>query len=103
MAEYEYIEQKTEVSRRAFLGILGAAGAILWSGIYITTDIFQDRNKYIKMRAKGLYKDDTISKIRQSHNNHAVAAMYKEFAQKPLSPLAEKLFHTHYIDRTKLS
>jgi hypothetical protein len=102
MAEYEYVEQKTEVSRRAFLGILGVAGAALWSGLYIATDIFQDRNKYIKMRAKGLYRDDTISKVRQSHNNKAVSAMYRDFAQKPLSPLSETLFHTHYIDRTTL-
>ncbi len=103
MPTYDYVEKKTEITRRAFLGILGVAGAVFWAGAYIATDIFQDRTRYIKMRTKGLYKDDTIAKVRQSHNNQAVMRMYKDFAQKPLGPLSEKLFHTKYIDRSKLS
>ncbi len=102
MANYDYVEKAIKVSRREFLGLTGAGAALLWAGAYVTTDIFVDRTKYIKMRAAGMYKDDVKAKIRQSHNNPAVAEMYGRFAGKPLSPLAERLFHTRYVDRTKL-
>jgi ferredoxin hydrogenase small subunit len=102
MANYDYIEKAIKITRREFLGLAGAGAALLWAGAYVTTDLFVDRNRYIKMRAAGMYKDDAKAKIRQSHNNPAVADMYGRFAGKPLSPLAEELFHTHYVNRAKL-
>ncbi|HEY3423243.1 MAG TPA: iron hydrogenase small subunit [Negativicutes bacterium] len=102
MAHYDYVEKAVKVSRREFLGVVGVAAAVLWTGAYVATDLIQDRTKYIKMRAQGIYKDDVKSKIRQSHNNPAVGDVYKKFAQKPLSPLAEELFHTKYVDRTRI-
>lgn len=102
MAQYDYIEKAVKVSRREFIGIVGVAGAILWTGAYVATDLVQDRTKYIKMRAQGIYNDDVKSKIRQSHNNQAVTDVYEKFAKNPLSNLAEELFHTKYVDRTKL-
>jgi len=100
--DYDYVEKAVEVSRREFVGILGVVGAVLWTSAYVATDLIQDRTKYIKMRAQGLYKDDGKSKVRQSHNNPAVTEMYKNFAGAPLSSLSEELFHTRYVDRTKL-
>ncbi len=102
MARYDYVEKAVKVSRREFLGVMGVAGAMLWGGAYVASDLIQDRNKYIKMRTAGLYQDDKKSKVRQSHNNAAIREMYQKFAGKPLSPLAEELFHTHYVNRTKL-
>lgn len=102
MASYDYVEKAVKVTRREFLGVLGVGAAVLWTGAYVTTDLVQDRSKYIKMRAKGLYQDDTKARTRQSHNNAAVGDMYKKFADKPLSQLSEELFHTKYIDRTKV-
>ncbi|SCM81901.1 putative periplasmic (Fe) hydrogenase small subunit [uncultured Sporomusa sp.] len=102
MAHYDYIEKAVKVSRREFIGLAGVAGAILWTGAYVATDLVQDRNKYIKLRAQGIYKDDEKAKIRQSHNNQALSDVYTKFAQNPLSHLSEDLFHTKYIDRTKL-
>ncbi len=102
MARYDYIEKAVKVSRREFLGVLGVAGAMLWTGAYAATDLIQDRTKYIKLRTAGLYKDDAKAKIRQSHNNKAVSDVYAKFAGQPLSPLAEELFHTRYVDRTKI-
>jgi ferredoxin hydrogenase small subunit len=102
MASYDYVEKAVKVTRREFIGVLGVGATILWTGAYVATDLVQDRSKYIKLRAAGLYRDDAGAKARQSHNNAAVGDMYKKFAGKPLSPLAEELFHTRYIDRTKL-
>jgi ferredoxin hydrogenase small subunit len=102
MAHYDYVEKAVNVSRREFLGMVGVAGAILWTGAYAATDLVQDRNKYIKMRAQGIYKDDVKAKVRQSHHNPGLKDMYQKFAGQPLSPLAEELFHTRYIDRTRL-
>lgn len=102
MARYDYVEKAVKVSRREFLGMLGVACAVAWTGAYAATDLIQDRTRYIKMRIAGLYRDDAKAKIRQSHNNQAVADVYKKFAVHPLSPVAEELFHTRYVDRTKL-
>ena len=102
MAHFDYVEKAVKVSRREFLQAMGVAGAVMWTGAYVATDAIQDRTKYIKMRAQGLYKDDKKAKARQSHNNPGIQQMYAKFAGKPLSPLAEEVFHTHYVNRTKL-
>lgn len=104
MAEYNYVEKAVKVTRREFVALTGVAAAILWSGAYAVTDVVQDRNKYIKMRTAGLYKDDSQrSKAnRQSHNNKSLMDMYSKLAERPLSDMAETLFHTKYVDRTKL-
>lgn len=102
MARYDYVEKAVKVSRREFLQVLGVAGAVMWTGAYVATDLVQDRTKYIKLRAQAIYKDDVKAKVRQSHNNAPLNEMYTKFAGKPLSPLAEDLFHTRYVDRTKL-
>lgn len=104
MANYDYVEKAVKVTRREFVALAGVAAAALWTGAYAVTDIVQDRNKYIKMRSAGLYKDDAQRdpKARRSHNNAALQDMYEKLAGRPLSNLAEELFHTKYIDRTKL-
>lgn len=102
MANYNYVEKAVEVSRREFVALVGIAGAILWSGAYAVSDVVKDRNKYIKMRTAGLYKDDVQSKKRQSHQNTGLQQMYDKLAGRPLSDLSEHLFHTKYVDRTKL-
>lgn len=102
MAKYDYVEKAVKVTRREFLGLAGIVGAVLWSGAYAVTDLVQDRNKYIKMRSAGLYKDDARSAQRQSHHNASLQEMYDKLAGRPMSELAEELFHTKYVDRTKL-
>lgn len=102
MATYDYVEKAIKITRREFLAVLGVGAAILWTGAYVATDLVQDRTKYIKLRAAGLYRDDAKAAARQSHNNAAVGEMYGKFAGQPLSPLAEELFHTRYVDRSKL-
>ena len=84
------------------IGIIGVICAVLWTGLYTLTDVFVDRNKYIKMRTAGLYKDDEKQAARQSHQNKSVQKMYANLNTQPLQPLAEELFHTRYVDRTAL-
>lgn len=104
MAEYNYVEKAVKVTRREFVALAGVAAAVLWTGAYAVTDVVQDRNKYIKMRTIGLYKDDSQRKRenRQSHNNESLMEMYEKLAGRPMSNLAEELFHTKYVNRTKL-
>lgn len=60
-----------------------------------------------KDRAQVLYHLDGNSKLRFSHENPAIQALYAEFLGKPLSPLAEQLLHTNHdawqmpLNRTK--
>jgi ferredoxin hydrogenase small subunit len=103
MARYDYVEKAVQISRREFLAAAGVCTALAWTGAYVATDLVQDRNKYIKMRTAGLYKDDKKAKVRQSHNNKALSEMYAKMSIKPLDEMAEELFHTgRYVDRAKL-
>lgn len=102
MKRYSYEEKGVKISRREFLGFVGVVTAFLWTGVYTMTDLVVDRTKYIKMRTAGLYQDDEKQAKRQSHNNQSLLNMYKSLNFQPMSPLAEELFHTHYIDRSIL-
>lgn len=100
--KYDYVEKAITVTRREFIGMLGIAAAMLWTGAFAVTDLVADRNKYIRMRTAGLYKDDEKQAVRQSHNNRSLMKMYETWAGKPMGHLAEELFHTRYYDRTVL-
>ena len=49
-----------------------------------------------KERADILYKIDKNDKLRFSHENPSIIAVYKDFLGEPLSELAEKLLHTDH-------
>ena len=100
--QYDYKEKEVKINRREFLGFIGVLTAAIWSGLYAVTDVFVDRTKYIKMRTAGLYQDDEKQAARQSQKNKSLMNMYKSLNFSPTSPLAEELFHTHYIDRSVL-
>ena len=52
-------------------------------------------------RAAGLYNDDKNLKIRKSHENPDVKAVYDEYFEKPGSHKAHDILHTSYVTRTK--
>lgn len=56
-------------------------------------------DKVRRLRAKGLYKDDSASKIRCSHDNPQIQNLYKEFLGEPLGEKSHKLLHTTYKER----
>lgn len=50
-------------------------------------------------RIAGIYKDDSNSTIRCSHDNPAIQKLYSDFLEKPLSEKSHRLLHTHYTPR----
>ena len=55
-----------------------------------------------KERIAGLYQRDQNMKLRSSHENEELKALYREFYKEPLSDLAEKMLHTRYRDQSEL-
>ncbi len=101
-----YVEKPASViiSRRTFLKIVGIGIAALAIGTYKLTDIIAQRNKYIKIRQAGQYKDDQIVRNQiapASHLNRMIPKFYREFGEQPLSEITEELLHTHYEPRIK--
>jgi iron-only hydrogenase group A len=56
-------------------------------------------NEKIKMRQQGLYDIDRTKKIRLSHENEAVKALYEEFLKEPGGHKAHEYLHTTYHKR----
>jgi len=50
-------------------------------------------------RRETLFSIDRDARVRQSHNNPQVKALYDDFLGEPYSELAHRLLHTHYTDR----
>ena len=53
-------------------------------------------------RIEGLYKRDSSMKLRLSHENPEIKALYADFYGKPLSELAEQMLHTVYFDAVRI-
>ena len=64
-------------------------------------DINKDPDEVRKARISSLYNRDGEMKNRLSHENKEIKELYKEFYGEPLSPLAEKMLHTAYLDRSE--
>lgn len=52
--------------------------------------------EFAKTRSQALYQLDQKNPLRFSHENPIIQAIYEEFLEKPLSPLAERLLHTDH-------
>jgi len=51
-------------------------------------------------RGLALYEEDRNLPVRLSHHNPEVTRIYERFLGAPNSPLAHKLLHTHYFERS---
>lgn len=49
-----------------------------------------------RLRAEAIYHEDRKLQFRKSHENPAVAALYKDFLGQPLGHLSHELLHTEY-------
>ncbi|MDD2382100.1 MAG: [Fe-Fe] hydrogenase large subunit C-terminal domain-containing protein, partial [Mariniphaga sp.] len=54
----------------------------------------------LKKRQKAIYREDSMKKIRKSHENPYIIQLYEEYLGKPMSEKAHHLLHTAYFDRT---
>ncbi|MGX8832722.1 [FeFe] hydrogenase, group A [Amedibacillus sp. YH-ame6] len=66
-------------------GCSGGGGQPIWDG-----------QEMAAIRSQSLYQLDDHATLRFSHENPKVQALYDEFLEKPLSPLAERLLHTDH-------
>lgn len=62
--------------------------------------LYEDE-KAQKERIKSLYAKDSSMKLRLSHENPEIIALYKDYLIKPRSDRAIELLHTIYLDRSK--
>ncbi|MCL2380313.1 MAG: [FeFe] hydrogenase, group A [Treponema sp.] len=51
-------------------------------------------------RISALYAKDNGMALRLSHDNPDITEVYRQYYEKPLSPLAERMLHTSYYDRS---
>lgn len=93
-------------SRYSFIEIMGCPGGCVNGGgqpyvreCFLPEEDHDIVDTYREKRAAALYSDDRSQKIRQSHNNPQIQALYKDFLGKPNSRLAHKLLHTSYSPR----
>jgi len=60
-------------------------------------------NDSVRMaRINAIYKEDAGKKLRKSHANPQVKALYDDFLKKPLGEKSHHLLHTHYKEREKV-
>jgi len=78
-----------------FIEVMACRGGCIAGGgqPYSTTDNIRE------MRIAGLYKDDEMSVIRCSHDNHEIKHIYKDYLGAPLSEKSHHLLHTTYQTR----
>ena len=86
--EYHFIEVMTCPG-----GCIGGGGQ--------PRDFESDVNESRQARIESLYQRDGSMKLRLSHENPEIKALYKEFYGEPLSELAEEMLHTVYMDRSE--
>ncbi len=78
-------------------------GCVNGGGQPIVNAKVQDTVDVRAERAKALYKIDKNAKVRASHENETVKAVYSEFLKKPCGELSHHLLHTHYSAKDKFT
>ena len=58
-----------------------------------------ENSRELTNRQNIIYNIDKGEKLRKSQENPDIISLYDDFFEKPNSPLAHKLLHTHYHDR----
>lgn len=51
-------------------------------------------------RMKKMYQSDADNKVRRSHENTQVQALYETYLKEPCGHTSHHLLHTHYVDRS---
>lgn len=61
--------------------------------------VMRNKQEVIEKRGEGLNKIDRSLKLRKSHENPSVIAIYDKYLDKPLSRKAHELIHTKYFPK----
>lgn len=61
---------------------------------------FTDDSVRLK-RIAAIYAEDESKELRKSHDNPAIAELYRDFLGEPLGPKSHELLHTHYSSRER--
>jgi ferredoxin hydrogenase gamma subunit len=80
-----------------FIEIMACPGGCVDGG-----GTLRSKKKYLQhalKRRETLFAIDKTRKVRQSHNNPQVQALYRDFLGEPYSEKAHHLLHTFYNDR----
>lgn len=84
-----------------FIEIMACPGGCVNGGgqshVSAKTRMYLDRRVE---RAKALYEEDSINKIRKSHQNPEIIKLYEDYLRKPNEEISHKLLHTNYSKRT---
>ena len=93
---------KANPGKYAFVEFMGCTGGCVnGGGQPVVSASMQEKVDVRKERAKALYKLDADGKLRKSHDNPAVKALYEEFLKEPNGHLAHELLHTTYSPKGK--
>ncbi len=85
-----------------FVEIMCCPGGCVNGGGQPILDGFTRENvDYKTLRAKALYDQDSAMTLRKSHENPAIAQLYKEYFGNPGSEKAHHILHTKYVARKK--
>lgn len=93
---------RKDPQRYHFVEIMGCPGGCVGGGgqPYASVNTIPLDEDALKKRAQALYDLDRQKTIRRSHDNPDVQKLYREFLQRPLSPVSHKYLHTHYHAKT---
>ena len=93
-------------SKYQFIEIMGCPGGCVNGGgqpyvreCFLPNEDADIMDTYVAKRAAALYSEDERQKLRQSHNNPQIKALYDQFLGEPNSHKAHELLHTTYAGR----
>ncbi len=91
-----------------FIEIMGCPGGCINGGgqpyvkpCFLPNEDSDILDTYREKRAKVLYSEDEKQKVRQSHNNTQIQALYKDYLGEPNGHRAHELLHTSYNKRER--
>ena len=95
-------EVKNGTSSYDFIEVMTCpGGCVMGGGQPIKSSKIRASVDVRKLRADALYTIDEKSKVRKSHENPYMKAIYDEFLGKPGGELSHKYLHTHYSAKPK--
>jgi iron-only hydrogenase group A len=84
-----------------FVEVMACPGGCIGGGGQ-PKDPEKDADETRRSRMAGLYRRDAAMPLRLSHENPDILRLYEQFYGRPLSPMAEKMLHTGYTNRSDI-